>query len=177
MAQTTQAQGLELIGDCHPDLPVMMLGDAGRLRQILLNPASNAVKFTESGEVVIHARPAPARPPSETLPWLLFEVADTGIGMYDADQERIFDAFSQADASTPAATEAPVWAWPSAAGSPRPNPFALAPGHSVHVTTSIGARIITEPTTPTPTPTQALWDADTALYRAKNAGKNQAAFF
>jgi len=78
----------------------MMLGDAGRLRQILLNLASNAVKFTESGEVVIHARPAPAQPPSEGLPWLRFEVADTGIGIAEADQERMFDAFSQADAST-----------------------------------------------------------------------------
>jgi diguanylate cyclase (GGDEF)-like protein len=52
-------------------------------------------------------------------------------------------------------------------------PFALAPGLSVHVTTSIGARIITEPTTPT----EALRDADVALYRAKKAGKNQAALF
>ncbi|MEU1572624.1 response regulator [Streptomyces collinus] len=100
VAQTAQAEGLELLSDCHPDLPAMVLGDSGRLRQILLNLASNAVKFTEAGEVVLRARPAPARPPAEQAPWLRFEVADTGIGIATADQERMFDAFSQADAST-----------------------------------------------------------------------------
>ncbi|WP_406278588.1 response regulator [Streptomyces sp. NBC_00191] len=100
VAQTPQAQGLELLSDCHPDLPVMVHGDAGRLRQILLNLASNAVKFTESGEVVVRARPAPSQPPAEQSPWLHFEVADTGIGIAEANQARMFDAFSQADAST-----------------------------------------------------------------------------
>ncbi|MGW2522305.1 response regulator [Streptomyces sp. NPDC001617] len=100
VAQTAQAEGLELLSDCGPDLPAMVLGDPGRLRQILLNLTSNAVKFTESGEVVLRARPAPSRPPAEDAPWLHFEVADTGIGIAEADQERMFDAFSQADAST-----------------------------------------------------------------------------
>ncbi|TQK50151.1 PAS domain S-box-containing protein [Streptomyces sp. SLBN-118] len=100
VAQTPQAEGLELLGDCHPDLPVMALGDAARLRQILLNLASNAVKFTESGEVVLRARPAPSQPPAEHAPWVHFEVVDTGIGIAEADQGRMFDAFSQADAST-----------------------------------------------------------------------------
>ncbi|MFJ7336598.1 response regulator [Streptomyces sp. NPDC101116] len=100
VAQTAQAEGLELLSDCHPDLPAMVLADSGRLRQILLNLASNAVKFTESGEVVLRVSPAPARPPAEQAPWLRFEVADTGIGIAAADQERMFDAFSQADAST-----------------------------------------------------------------------------
>ncbi|WP_405803928.1 response regulator [Streptomyces sp. NBC_00210] len=100
VAQTTQAEGLELLSDCDPDLPVMLHGDAGRLRQVLVNLASNAVKFTESGEVLVRARPAPARPPAEQSPWLHFEVVDTGIGIAPADQERMFDAFSQADAST-----------------------------------------------------------------------------
>ena len=100
VAQTGQARGLELVSDCHPDLPAMVLGDPGRLRQILLNLASNAVKFTTSGEVVLRARPAPSRPPAEQAPWLQFEVADTGIGIAEADQARMFDAFSQADAST-----------------------------------------------------------------------------
>ncbi|MEU3918433.1 response regulator [Streptomyces sp. NPDC029004] len=100
VAQTDQAEGLELLSDCHPDLPAMVLGDAGRLRQILLNLASNAVKFTTSGEVVLRARPAPSQAPAPHAPWLHFEVADTGIGIAEADQERMFDAFSQADAST-----------------------------------------------------------------------------
>ncbi|WP_367325983.1 response regulator [Streptomyces sp. HUAS ZL42] len=100
VAQTPQAQGLELLSDCHPDLPVMVLGDAARLRQILLNLASNAVKFTESGEVVLRALPASDRSFAAGGAWLRFEVADTGIGIAEADQERMFDAFSQADAST-----------------------------------------------------------------------------
>ncbi|MDX3451804.1 response regulator [Streptomyces sp. ME02-8801-2C] len=100
VAQTAQAEGLELLCDCRPDLPALVLGDAGRLRQILLNLTSNAVKFTPSGEVLLRARPAPSRPPAEQAPWLRFEVADTGIGIAAADQERMFDAFSQADAST-----------------------------------------------------------------------------
>ncbi|MER5510627.1 response regulator [Streptomyces sp. NPDC002766] len=100
VAQTAQAQGLELLSDCHPELPATVLGDAGRLRQILLNLASNAVKFTEAGEVVLSVRPDRPRPSTGHVPWLRFEVADTGIGIAEADQERMFDAFSQADAST-----------------------------------------------------------------------------
>ncbi|MFD8309208.1 response regulator [Streptomyces sp. NPDC059690] len=100
VAQTPQAQGLELLSDCDPHLPVTVLGDAGRLRQILLNLASNAVKFTESGEVVVRALAAADQPSTASGPWLRFEVADTGIGIAEADQERMFDAFSQADAST-----------------------------------------------------------------------------
>ncbi|MFF4055870.1 response regulator [Streptomyces sp. NPDC001668] len=100
VAQTAQAEGLELLSDCSPDLPAVVLGDSGRLRQILLNLASNAVKFTESGEVLLRAHPARSRPPAERAPWLQFEVADTGIGIAEADQGRMFDAFSQADAST-----------------------------------------------------------------------------
>ncbi|KAB1150054.1 response regulator [Streptomyces luteolifulvus] len=100
VAQTAQARGLELLSDFHPQLPAMVLGDSGRLRQILLNLASNAVKFTESGEVVIRVRPASAQPSAQSAPWLHFEVTDTGIGIAEADQKRMFDAFSQADAST-----------------------------------------------------------------------------
>ncbi|MFF9819302.1 response regulator [Streptomyces sp. NPDC014006] len=100
VAQTPQAQGLELLSDYSPDLPVMVLGDAGRLRQVLLNLTSNAVKFTESGEVVLRLRPDPGPPAAVSAPWLRFEVADTGIGIAKADQERMFDAFTQADAST-----------------------------------------------------------------------------
>ncbi|MFI2433448.1 response regulator [Streptomyces sp. NPDC018693] len=100
VAQTSQARGLELLSDCHPELPATVIGDAGRLRQILLNLASNAVKFTEAGEVVLRARPAPSPPSTEHGAWLRFEVADTGIGIAEAEQERMFDAFSQADAST-----------------------------------------------------------------------------
>ena len=100
VAQTPQAEDLELLSDCHPDLPLVMRGDVGRLRQILLNLASNAVKFTERGEVLIRAVPAPAPRPVDDAQWLRFELVDTGIGIAEDRQERMFDAFSQADAST-----------------------------------------------------------------------------
>ncbi|UVJ37924.1 PAS domain S-box protein [Arthrobacter sp. CJ23] len=97
LAEAAQGKGLELIAYCHRDVPTQLAGDAGRIRQILLNLASNAVKFTASGEVTIRvnvleqdARTAMVR----------FEVSDTGIGIDAADHLRLFDSFSQADAST-----------------------------------------------------------------------------
>src|SRR5262249_40568770 len=72
-------------------------GDPTRLRQILMNLLSNAVKFTEQGEVVVRVMLAATH---ETTVVLQFEVCDTGIGMSPEAQERIFDAFTQADGST-----------------------------------------------------------------------------
>ncbi|MGH9281055.1 MAG: response regulator [Acidimicrobiales bacterium] len=94
VADAAQRKGLELIAYPHPDLPAAVRGDPGRLRQVLLNLASNAVKFTEAGEVVIRAAPV------ERPGWLRFEISDTGIGIADRDRERLFEPFSQADAST-----------------------------------------------------------------------------
>ena len=72
-------------------------GDPSRLRQVLLNLASNAVKFTDTGEVVIRAQLE-----GETAdgPVVRFEVTDTGVGMEGTDRERLFEPFSQADSST-----------------------------------------------------------------------------
>lgn len=80
----------------HDELPSMVHGDAGRLRQMLINLVGNAVKFTERGEVVIHVWPAaPVSDGTEVM----FEVIDTGIGIAQEAQTRIFDPFDQADSS------------------------------------------------------------------------------
>ncbi len=95
-------KGLELVAYCDPDLPAALRGDPGRLRQILINLASNAVKFTASGEVSLLARTTHRGGPP--LPGecveVVFEICDTGIGVTPAQQERLFQPFTQADAST-----------------------------------------------------------------------------
>ena len=98
LAPSAHAKGLEIIGDCAPDIPMSVRGDPGRLRQILVNLTSNAVKFTERGEVVVRATRA-----GELLgDWLTvdLQVTDTGIGIDPADQAHIMEPFAQADAST-----------------------------------------------------------------------------
>jgi signal transduction histidine kinase/DNA-binding response OmpR family regulator len=97
VAQSAQAKGLELVAYCYPGLPPSVRGDSARIRQILLNLVSNAVKFTERGEVVLRARLI-----EETVGDVVvrFEVTDTGIGIEDVDRQRLFDSFAQADAST-----------------------------------------------------------------------------
>jgi two-component system sensor histidine kinase/response regulator len=100
VAQSAGAKGLELVADCRPEVPTMLRGDVGRLRQILLNLASNAVKFTQDGEVVIRAGLA-AWPADDTGALLVrFEVVDTGIGIAPTTADKLFEPFAQADAST-----------------------------------------------------------------------------
>jgi signal transduction histidine kinase/CheY-like chemotaxis protein len=91
-------KGLELICRIAPDIPDRLVGDPGRLRQILVNLAGNAVKFTESGEVVIEVTLAEETPSGDKLR-LDFAVRDTGIGIPAEAQEGIFDPFHQADTS------------------------------------------------------------------------------
>jgi PAS domain S-box-containing protein len=92
-----EEKGLELLFDLPSDLPSALIGDPLRIGQILINLGNNAVKFTEKGEVVIGASVV-----SETDTWaeLLFFVKDTGIGLTGEQQEKLFQSFSQADAST-----------------------------------------------------------------------------
>ncbi|MBS7791385.1 PAS domain S-box protein [Roseococcus sp. SDR] len=91
-----EAKGLELLVDLH-ELPPVLLGDELRLSQILLNFASNAVKFTDAGHIVLSGRVA-----RRTAHGLVarFEVADTGIGISPEQQAQLFEPFQQADAST-----------------------------------------------------------------------------
>lgn len=95
---------LELRMEIAPDVPDRLVGDPMRLRQILLNFSDNALKFTETGSVVIRVE-SPAletvRPPSEASKIELhFSVADTGIGIPTEKQKLIFESFTQADGST-----------------------------------------------------------------------------
>ncbi|MDO8331988.1 MAG: ATP-binding protein [Fluviicoccus sp.] len=88
-------KGLRLRDDI--EVPEALTGDAGRLRQILTNLLNNAVKFTAQGEVTLRCRVR------ESLPdqvWLRFEVTDTGIGIDEQTQARLFEPFTQADSST-----------------------------------------------------------------------------
>jgi signal transduction histidine kinase/DNA-binding response OmpR family regulator/HPt (histidine-containing phosphotransfer) domain-containing protein/HAMP domain-containing protein len=90
-------KGLELIFDIPPDLPMTLVGDPMRLGQVLINVGNNAVKFTESGEVVISAEVVDDGEDEVTL---LFKVSDTGIGMTQEQQDKLFQSFAQADTST-----------------------------------------------------------------------------
>jgi two-component system, sensor histidine kinase and response regulator len=108
-AARAHKKGLELIVEIQPDVPDALVGDVGRLRQVLVNLISNAIKFTEHGEVELHvATTGPVarseQPTSGPLVAtdveLRFAVRDTGIGIPRDQQGRIFRAFEQEDAST-----------------------------------------------------------------------------
>jgi signal transduction histidine kinase/CheY-like chemotaxis protein/HPt (histidine-containing phosphotransfer) domain-containing protein len=89
-------KGLALDFQVDPDAPVQVRGDSARLRQILMNLVSNAIKFTPSGSVAVRARREGAAAGGGCF---RFEVADTGIGVSPEHARRIFEPFSQADAS------------------------------------------------------------------------------
>ena len=89
--------GLALVLALGPGLPRELVGDPGRLRQVLMNLCHNAIKFTPRGEVVLAVRELER---TGTASRLQFEVRDTGIGMSDEEQRRLFQPFSQADIST-----------------------------------------------------------------------------
>ncbi|HEY8977283.1 MAG TPA: response regulator [Burkholderiaceae bacterium] len=97
VGMSAEQKGLELIFAEPPRLPSALVGDPSRLRQVLMNLGYNAVKFTERGEVVVEIAIVERRAGAVTL---RFEVRDTGIGMTAAEQRRLFQPFSQADAST-----------------------------------------------------------------------------
>ena len=97
LGSEAQRKGLELICYVDPDLPDALIGDAGRLRQILLNLIGNAVKFTETGEIVTQVLAVES---NDQKVELKFTVKDSGIGIPEARQKVIFEAFSQAEVST-----------------------------------------------------------------------------
>ena len=97
VGMNAEDKGQELLFIEPPQLPMALMGDPSRLRQVLINLGNNAVKFTERGEVVV-AIDAVERDAASVL--LRFEVRDTGIGMSAEQQQSLFQPFSQADAST-----------------------------------------------------------------------------
>jgi PAS domain S-box-containing protein len=99
LAVRAHKKGLELACHVEPGVPDALVGDAGRLRQVLLNLVGNALKFTDEGEVVVRVEGA-GGPQPEGEVGLRFSVRDTGIGIPPEKQERIFRAFEQEDTST-----------------------------------------------------------------------------
>jgi PAS domain S-box-containing protein len=96
-AERAHENGLELTHLVNYDVPRALKGDPGRLTQILTNLLGNAIKFTEEGEVVLRVEPAEEAEESATI---RFSVTDTGVGMTEEQQSRLFQSFTQADAST-----------------------------------------------------------------------------
>ena len=90
-------KGLELVCLVEPEVPSLLRGDPGRLRQILVNLGSNAVKFTEKGKIVIRAS---LESEDERNATLRFSVSDTGIGIPANRQDILFSPFTQVDGST-----------------------------------------------------------------------------
>jgi PAS domain S-box-containing protein len=97
LAHRAEAKGLELTWEALPDLPDRLVGDPGRLRQVLVNLVGNAIKFTEHGEVGLRVEVESRQTDSAVLH---FSVSDTGVGIPHEKQARIFEAFVQADSST-----------------------------------------------------------------------------
>ncbi len=98
-AERAYGKGLELASLIQCDVPDALRGDPGRIRQVLTNLLGNAIKFTEHGEVVVSVELA-AQQEADAGILVRFVVADTGIGMSEKERSRLFQAFSQADAST-----------------------------------------------------------------------------
>jgi signal transduction histidine kinase/DNA-binding response OmpR family regulator len=100
MAPGAVAKGLRLELALSPGLPRRLRGDALRLGQVLLNLCSNAIKFTERGEVAVAVAPEPVEAPAAGHVALRFSVRDTGVGMDGAQLARMFTPFDQLDGST-----------------------------------------------------------------------------
>ncbi|MDH5229912.1 MAG: response regulator [Gammaproteobacteria bacterium] len=92
LAAKAQEKNLELIYQREEDVPILLEGDAGRLRQVIMNFVSNAVKFTERGEVLIRTS---VRQRHETSVVLNVEIVDTGVGVSDDNRAKLFQAFTQ----------------------------------------------------------------------------------
>ena len=97
LALRADEKRIELIYAIHPEVPSLLKGDPGRIRQILLNLLGNAIKFTQIGEVTLHIR---LLHEAQDRVQLQFKITDTGIGIPESKQGMLFSPFTQADAST-----------------------------------------------------------------------------
>ncbi|MEH2388599.1 MAG: response regulator [Nostoc sp.] len=96
LAPSAHKKGLEIAALIYNNVPTYLQGDAGRLRQILMNLISNAIKFTTNGEVVLRAE---LRSQNSTTASISFAITDTGLGITPEDQCKLFTPFTQVDAS------------------------------------------------------------------------------
>jgi CheY-like chemotaxis protein len=92
-----EEKGLELLFDIADDVPMYLMGDPMRINQVLLNLCNNALKFTDSGEVILRVRLRSRQDDQVTLD---FAVSDTGIGISPEQQDKLFASFTQADTTT-----------------------------------------------------------------------------
>jgi two-component system sensor histidine kinase/response regulator len=97
LAFKAQDKGLEYVCMIHHDVPSLLCGDPGRFRQIIVNLAGNAIKFTDKGEVIVRAL---LENEDATRATIRFRVSDTGIGIPKDRIGRLFESFSQVDSST-----------------------------------------------------------------------------
>ncbi|MBC1295847.1 response regulator, partial [Nostoc sp. UCD122] len=103
LATSAHSKGLEIAALLYSNVPIHLKGDASRLRQILMNLISNAIKFTSVGEVVVQVElrsPLAKASLSSTTATIHFAIKDTGLGISPEDQHKIFTPFTQVDAST-----------------------------------------------------------------------------
>ena len=94
LAPTAQGKGLAFETRIDENVPALLHGDGNHLRHVLVNLLSNAIKFTDAGRVSLEIERLPL---DDGLAWLRFSVRDTGIGIAESNQQRIFEAFEQAD--------------------------------------------------------------------------------
>jgi signal transduction histidine kinase/ActR/RegA family two-component response regulator len=99
LAHQARDKGLELGISIAPEVPALIQGDPGRVRQVLMNLIGNAIKFTRSGHVLVELERIAAEGPGAT-PMIQFRVTDTGIGIAKDRQDALFQHFTQADSST-----------------------------------------------------------------------------
>ncbi len=97
LAMLTHSKGLELASLINQDVPIYLRGDVARIRQILTNLVSNSIKFTSEGEVIVKVS---LKDEAESTAMIEFRVIDTGIGISPQAQKKLFQPFTQVDAST-----------------------------------------------------------------------------
>lgn len=106
MSVRARKKNIEFLSRIEPNVPVSLVGDPSRLRQIIVNLIGNAIKFTNDGEIVLNVRlmrygdPKYIEPEDEKSVCLLVDVKDSGIGIPKDKQDKIFESFKQADSST-----------------------------------------------------------------------------